>query len=871
MKIESAALAAVLACLAASESTAAKIEVGETVLPTYMFSDPDPVPAPATDRYPYFRFDGYEASATDRSWKSITLESDRLVVTVFPEAGGKIWGAVDRKTGVDFIYYNHVAKFRDVSMRGPWSSGGIEFNFGRMGHEPYVSCPVDWAVRTNADSSVSCFVGGMEWLCRTFWQVEIRLADGEDRFTTHATWFNASGLRQTYYQWMNAAFHGGGETRYFYPGANWIGHDGDAHPWPVEDGRDLAVYSQNDVPGYKEDHRSMHVINGDARYLGVWWPHLKAGALHENRTDGKYGRKIWMWALSRQGAIWENLLTDSDGPYVELQSGRNFQQPGGLAWRTPFKYPSFAPGGADSFSESWSVVRDEADFAKLDVRKDIEARPLEMPADFDWTSAYGLLVKGEQTLRRGRGATFAPAERLFKASLAKDPCFSPALDALAALYVAAARDGEARPLLRKALAIDSYDPEANYLDGLVHMAAGDLHTARERFGLAAYSPEFRSPALAMSARVSLAEGSWSEAAELAVAALGANSGNLDAAAALVAAKRLGGDRAGAARICTLALGALPVSHHFVLERNLCGEGPDFMEGVRNEFPEKTVVELAGWYEASGLREQALSLYARAPGSIIAQTRAAYLASLAGDAAQARALLAAAEKTPVGFDFPFRRESMPAFEWAARESASWKFRFLAALFCDSHGRETEASALLDLCGDGIDEAGALLYRASRRSGGAALRDIEAARRIEDSWRIGAALGAAHAASDDWPAARKALADYVSRFPGKPGLELGYARALVKTGALKEAVDFLDGIAVLPSELGEKPMSIYHEALGALADAALAAGDERAAEDYVKKALKFPETLGTGRPYRLDSLLDSWPERVSGFCRRRGLDK
>ena len=76
--------------------------------------------------------------------------------------GGKVWGAVDKRTGVDFVYFNHVAKFRDISMRGPWSSGGIEFNFGKMGHEPYTSTPVDWAVRTNADKSVSCFVGGPE-------------------------------------------------------------------------------------------------------------------------------------------------------------------------------------------------------------------------------------------------------------------------------------------------------------------------------------------------------------------------------------------------------------------------------------------------------------------------------------------------------------------------------------------------------------------------------------------------------------------------------------------------------------------------------------------------------------------------------------
>lgn len=69
-------------------------------------------------------------------------------------------GAYDLRTGVDFIYFNHVAKFRDISMRGPWASGGIEFNFGKMGHEPYTSAPVDWCARTNEDGSVSCFVGG---------------------------------------------------------------------------------------------------------------------------------------------------------------------------------------------------------------------------------------------------------------------------------------------------------------------------------------------------------------------------------------------------------------------------------------------------------------------------------------------------------------------------------------------------------------------------------------------------------------------------------------------------------------------------------------------------------------------------------------
>ena len=72
-------------------------------------------------------------------------------------------------------------------------------------------------------------------------------------------------------------------------------------------------------------------------------------------------------------------------------------------------------------------------------------------------------------------------------------------------------------------------------------------------------------------------------------------------------------------------------------------------------------------------------------------------------------------------------------------------------------------------------------------------------------------------------------------------------------------------------GEKPMSIYHEALGAIADAALGRGDETAARVAVEKALSYPETLGTGRPYRVDAFVDSWPERVGSFCRKAGLLK
>ena len=163
---------------------AATVTEGTMTLPTYPFSDPDPVPCTDLKIYPYERFDGSSWTSEPRSWKTVTLENDRIRVVITPEIGGKIWGATDKKTGVDFIYFNHVAKFRDIAQRGPWTSGGIEFNFGIVGHSPTCSTPVDWHVKKNDDGSVSCFVGATEWICRTTWQVEIRLGADDDFFET---------------------------------------------------------------------------------------------------------------------------------------------------------------------------------------------------------------------------------------------------------------------------------------------------------------------------------------------------------------------------------------------------------------------------------------------------------------------------------------------------------------------------------------------------------------------------------------------------------------------------------------------------------------------------------------------------------------
>src|SRR5690625_4296147 len=146
----------------------------QKVFTTYPFSQPDPVPNP-TNIYPYFRFDGFTDKPVQKEWKVIELENDFIKVMIMPEIGGKIWTAIDKKNGKPFTYDNDVVKFRDIAMRGPWTSGGIEINYGTIGHTPGVATPVNYITRKNADGSASCILSLLDLLTGTRWSLEVRL------------------------------------------------------------------------------------------------------------------------------------------------------------------------------------------------------------------------------------------------------------------------------------------------------------------------------------------------------------------------------------------------------------------------------------------------------------------------------------------------------------------------------------------------------------------------------------------------------------------------------------------------------------------------------------------------------------------------
>jgi tetratricopeptide (TPR) repeat protein len=345
----SAALAAPWSNIAAQT---ARISEETRVITTYPFSEPNPIPILTRDArlYPYHSFEGYAKDGVPREWKVVRLENDFIEVFVLPEAGGKVWGAIVKRTGHEFIYRNEVMKFRNIALRGPWTSGGIEFNFGVIGHTPSTATPVDYVLRENWDGSVSCIVGTMDLPSRTHWRVEIRLPDDRAYFETKVLWYNPTPLEQPYYNWMTAAAFARDDLEMSIPGNAFLAHSGASRTWPVDTaGRYLPAYDNNRFAG----HKSYHVVGELNDFFGGYYHDDDYGFGHWSRYEEMPGQKLWLWALSREGGVWEELLTDTDGQYIEFQAGRLFVQYSPGADVNPITQVGFEPGAADSWSETW--------------------------------------------------------------------------------------------------------------------------------------------------------------------------------------------------------------------------------------------------------------------------------------------------------------------------------------------------------------------------------------------------------------------------------------------------------------------------------------------------------------------------------------
>ena len=365
-------LIAFYAVLLAATAEAQSVTVKDTLMTTYPFGDPNPIPQVKRNCYPYCNFEQFSTTPVQQTWKMVVLENPYLRVKIFPEIGGKVWSVFDKTAGKEMFYDNNAVKFRDIAMRGPWTSGGIEFNYGVIGHAPSCAHPVDWRTEVKADGSVSCYIGVLEMTSHSRWCVEINLPKDAVWLRTTSTWYNLTGCYQPYYSWTNSGVTSANDLVLVYPGSHAIGHEGEFLSYPLDkQGRDISRYAnQEGMPSI-----SYHVVGTRKPFFGAYYEKSDWGMLHYAMRDEKLGRKYFAWSRDDDGLIWIDLLTDCGVQYVEMQGGRLYNQNmERSSLESSFRQPLFAPFGTDEWSEYWLPYSGigVADEVSLDAVTDVQ-------------------------------------------------------------------------------------------------------------------------------------------------------------------------------------------------------------------------------------------------------------------------------------------------------------------------------------------------------------------------------------------------------------------------------------------------------------------------------------------------------------------
>lgn len=294
-------------------------------IPTYELGPPDPDPAfplnSSKDIYPYTMLDDLTNKRAPETYQAIYLENHYLRVTILPQLGGHVYSVYDKIDRREVLYRNHVVKYGLVGPRGAWMSGGMEFSFP-FAHTMDTVSPVESVLRHNPDGSATAVVGAVDWVSNMHWEIALTLRPATARVQEDVTLFNATPQEHLYLFWTNTAVKATDDLQYIYPMRETISDDPFAivQSWPVWNGVDQSWY-KNVAPAMAIFGRDVH-----RDFFGVYYHQADYGVVHVANYRQDPGKKIWSWGTAPSGKIWDKILSDDDGSYNEIQSGRFYTQ-----------------------------------------------------------------------------------------------------------------------------------------------------------------------------------------------------------------------------------------------------------------------------------------------------------------------------------------------------------------------------------------------------------------------------------------------------------------------------------------------------------------------------------------------------------------
>ena len=347
-------------------STAGEVVVKEDsiVLPTYAPGGYDRTPLFYTGRvyqgaqgrvYPYPMQDVLFDGKADETYKYLTLENRWLQMGLLPEHGGHLLNLTDRATGFETFYRQHVVKPALIGMLGAWISGGVEWNFPHH-HRATTAMPIDWKIAANADGSKTVWIGETELRRRLKWTIGLSLMPDRAVLRAENVFMNRQPWIESMIYWANVSVHCGDDYQILFPPSCHLGFDHHKNYWtsfpigPRKEAHDLIPSQRSkyadDISGTMDlswwrnftiESRSIFALDPDNAWLAGLDHKKNMGTAHVSNRHITVGKKFFLWGNFPEAHVWDTVLTDHDGPYLELMVGCWSDNQPDYSWIAPYE------------------------------------------------------------------------------------------------------------------------------------------------------------------------------------------------------------------------------------------------------------------------------------------------------------------------------------------------------------------------------------------------------------------------------------------------------------------------------------------------------------------------------------------------------
>ena len=339
------------------------VEEKSLVLPTYEIGAPDNNPIFFTGRvyqgaqghiYPYPMYDILTNEKKDKEYHAVYLDNGYVNVCVLPEIGGRILSATDKTNNYEIFYRQTGIKPSLIGMLGAWLSGGVEWNIPHH-HRPSSYMPIDWTTEENPDGSKTIWVGETEIRHRMKWSVGITVYPDRSWVEARVKVINRTPFVQSMLYWANVSVHCGDDYEVIFPPSTQFGADHHKvyfTPWRMGEADrgsgeivDLAWWKH-----YTGNSRSIFAWNFEDEFLAGYDHGKHAGTVHVANHHQVTGKKFFLWGNNDSARMWDKILSDNDGPYLELMVGAYSDNQPDYSW--------IGPGETREFTQRWYGIRD---------------------------------------------------------------------------------------------------------------------------------------------------------------------------------------------------------------------------------------------------------------------------------------------------------------------------------------------------------------------------------------------------------------------------------------------------------------------------------------------------------------------------------